>query len=70
MTLDFSTSLPPFRAAAWLSSGHGGTWLFIDAEMSPAGAKVHSPPFPQSEGALSTYNLGKQTCQSPEEVHV
>ena len=69
MTLDFSTSLPPFRAAAW-SSGHGGTGLFIDAERSPVGAKVHSPPFPQSEGALSTYNFGKQTCQSPEEVRV
>ena len=69
MTLDFSTSLPLFRAAAWLSSGHGGTLLFIDAEMSPAGAKVHSPS-PQSEGALSTYNFGKQTFQSPEEVLV
>lgn len=44
--------------------------IVIDAEMSPVGAKVHLLPFPQSEGALCIYKLGKQTFQFPEEVLV
>ena len=70
MTLDFSTSLSRVRAAARLSSGHGGMWLFVDTETLPVGAEVPSPPFPQSEGVLSTHSFGKQTFQSPEEVLV
>ena len=45
-------------------------WLFVDAETPPVGAEVPSPPFPQSEGVLSTHSFGKQTFQSPEEVLV